>query len=160
MFELNFSLDVGVRAGTLIHTDPHNRPPVHTPSQAGEMKPSAPLLWPTAAAFSSRLHKLAVLAPAPFPTSWALRRLALRALLAFLLLALLYEARQQQGKVTRWTVGAVKRMAWVVRWRLREWAAAYWRLRLPLRFRRKHAAFLYGASCVLTATSWGTDAFK
>jgi hypothetical protein len=101
------------------------------------MKP--PLLIPSTApgVVLSCLQKLLAL---PGPGGKRLV-MALRAVLAFLLLALVYEARRQQGRLGHWAVAASKRMALVVRWRLREWGGYWPRL---FRFRRKHAAFLDG----------------
>lgn len=102
----------------------------------------------------TRLQKLPSL-----PSAWAWmgplgrkRLLALQGVLGFVVLALVYEARRQKGKVGHWALAGAKRIGWVVRWRLREWLA-WWRL---LRFQRKHA-YLSGHP-FLSAELAGDDA--
>lgn len=121
------------------------------------MKPLS-LLPPLPVVYWARLQKL----PSLLPLAWGWvglllsrrkRMLALlQGVLGFLLLALVYEARQQKGKVGHWALSGAKRVGWVFKWRLREWLA-YWRV---LRFQRKHA-YLNGHP-FLSAELAGDDA--
>lgn len=104
------------------------------------MKPRS-LLPPPPVVYWARLQKLSSLLPSAWGwlgllltrKRWMLA--PLQGMLGFLLIALVYEARRQKGKVGHWALSGAKRIGWVCKWRVREWLA-YWRL---LRFQRKHA---------------------